>query len=259
MHKLIVVNIDCNGKRFTSVQAVFLDKDGTLANVANYLSQLGKTQAQLMENQLTGTYQLNLSALGFTSDGLLSASGMLAVGSRQEAIAASATAAEIAGYPWVKAMKLATATWTATDRQCSPKASYTPLLPGVPDFLQRLRRTRLKIIMVSADSQKNLEEFVDYYQLQPYFDKIQGVSDQYPSKTAPSFLQAACQAVGMGSDEGVVIGDAATDWQMAQTTRGFIGFLGGWQPQLSEDAIVTSSDRAVDYAFATAFDQITII
>ena len=154
-------------------------------------------------------------------------------------------------------MELAKASWIAADRQCSPKASYTPLLPGAQHFLQQLRQTKLKIVMVSADTQENLEEFVDYYQLAPYFDKIQGVSSQYPSKIASDFLQAACQAIDITPGEGIVIGDSATDWQMAQTTRGFIGFLGGWQPRPSKDSVVTDCDRTVDYAFATAFDQIS--
>lgn len=255
-----VVTIACHGTRFTDIHAVFLDKDGTLADVASYLSQLGHAQAELMECQWPGTYELTLKILGLSPLGL-SASGLLAVGSRQETIMASAAAAAIMGCPWVQAIELATATLTAADQQCAPKVTYTPLLPGALDFLKRLKQTPIKIIMVSADAQSNLEDFVQHYQLQAYFDKIQGVSTMHPLKTEPSFLPAICQAINISPRQGLVIGDAATDLRMAEITRGFIGFLGGWQPMLLREAILPKHglrQPTIAYEFVTDFSQITV-
>ena len=151
-----MATISCNGKCFQDIDAVFLDKDGTLADVANYLTRLGHLQAQLMEQALPGTHELTLKALGIKPQGL-TASGLLAVGSRQETIFGTAAAAAMAGYPWVQAVELATDTLATADRQCSPKAVHTPLLPGVLAFLKKLKQAKLKVIMVSADSQQNLE------------------------------------------------------------------------------------------------------
>ncbi|MEM9482689.1 MAG: HAD-IA family hydrolase [Cyanobacteria bacterium P01_F01_bin.116] len=225
------ISITCNAQRFTDIHGVFLDKDGTLADVATYLTQLGQMQAQLLEAQLSGTQNLTLKALGFTDQGI-TASGLLAVGSRRETIVGTAAAIAIIGCPWIKALELANAALTTADQRYSPKASFTPLLPGALDLLKRLKQAGLKIIMVSADSQQNLESFVDHYELQPYFDRLQGVNSQNPSKIDPSFLKAACQGLDISPDQGLVIGDAASDFRMAATTKGFIGFLGGWQPQL---------------------------
>ncbi len=255
-----MVNVVCNGKRFTDIDAVFLDKDGTLADVAAYLSQLGSTQATLMEQLLPGTYDLTLQALGISADSLNPA-GLLAVGSRQETILGTAAAAAMMGCPWVNAVDLATTTLAAAARQCSPKAAYTPLLPGVLGFLERLRQVNIKIIMVSADAQINLEQFVQYYALQPYFDHLQGVSSQHPIKTAPDFLSTACQAIDCLPAQGLVIGDAASDLRMAESTRGFIGYLGGWQPPLSPADILGSTDRtpSLECGFAQGFSQITLV
>ncbi|WP_161635043.1 HAD family hydrolase [Leptolyngbya sp. Heron Island J] len=256
-----MVTVLCNGKRFSNIEAIFLDKDGTLADVATYLKQLGTTQATLMEQLLPGSHELILKALGIHA-GDLSPSGLLAVGSRQETILGTAAAAAIAGCPWISAVDVATTTLATADQHCSPKAAYTPLLPGVKQFLQRLKQANLKVIMVSADAQENLEQFVQQHQLQPYFDHLQGVSQRHPTKTAPEFLTAACHAVGVTPRQGVVIGDAASDLRMAASARGFIGYLGGWQPRLSATDIIDSNSSnhqpSVDCEFVTEFSQIAL-
>lgn len=261
-----VVTVSCNGQLFTDIHAVFLDKDGTLANVSAYLSQLGHTQAELMERHLPKTYDLALRALGFRNGQLL-ASGLLAVGSRQETLIGIATAAAMVGCPWVEAMEFAKATLGAADQQYSPKATYTPLLPGVLEFLGRLKQANLKVAMVSADSQENLEKFVQHYNLAVYFDQLQGVSRQHPDKTSRDFLSAACQDLCCEPHQGLVIGDAASDLKMAQSSGGFIGYLGGWQPPLSKTDILGSADAAqewdhgnvsLSHGFATDFSQITL-
>ncbi|MEL6331033.1 MAG: HAD-IA family hydrolase [Cyanobacteria bacterium J06626_26] len=257
-----MVTVACNGKLFTNIQAIFLDKDGTLANVAAYLSQLGHTQAQLMEHQLPNTYDLTLRALGL-SHGALSASGLLAVGSRQETIMGIATVAAMVGHPWVQAIELARATLRTADQQYAPKAMYTPLLPGALEFLKRLRQAQLKVIMVSADSQDNLENFVRHHHLNTYFDKLQGVSRQNPSKLSADFLPNACQAIKLAPSQGLVIGDSASDLRMAQSACGFIGYLGGWHPTLSERDILGKdsadhSNQSLAHGFATDFSQISL-
>lgn len=255
-----MVTVSCDGQLFTNIHAIFLDKDGTLANVAAYLSQLGHTQAQLMERQLPDTYDLTLKALGL-GHGELSASGLLAVGSRQETIMGIATVATMVGHPWVQAMELARSTLHTADQQYAPKAMYTPLVPGALEFLKRLRQAQLKVIMVSADSQDNLENFVRYHHLSAYFDNVQGVSNQNPSKLSADFLPNACQATNLAPSQGLVIGDSASDLRMAQSASGFIGYLGGWHPTLSKKDILGEdsadhSDRALARGFVTDFSQI---
>lgn len=254
-----MATVFCNDKRFINVNAVFLDKDGTLADVANYLQQLGRTQAQLMEQALPGVHDAVLKTLGIYS-GRLTAAGLLAVGSRQETILGTAAAAAMLGQPWVEAVELAATTLATADQTCFPKAAYTPLLPGVLEFLKRLRQANLKIIMVSADSQDNLEQFVKYHQLHPYFDKLQGSGCRHPDKTAPEFLLAACQAVGLSPHQGVVIGDSASDLRMAKSASGFIGYLGGWQPTLTTTDILGSinSSPSVACRFVKDFSQIAL-
>ena len=257
------ISITCNAHIFTNIHGVFLDKDGTLANVATYLTQLGETQAQLLDAQLSGTRNLTLKALGFTEQGL-TASGLLAVGSRQETIVGTAAAVAMVGCPWGNALELAKASLTAADQCYLPKAAFTPLLPGALDFLKRLKQAGLKIIMVSADSQQNLESFVNHYGLQSYFDRLQGVSSQHPSKIDPSFLQAACQGLGISPDQGLVIGDAASDFRMAASTKGFIGFLGGWQPQLLATDLMAGHEHwqlaaLPSHTFVKDFSEIQLV
>ncbi|NEQ49091.1 MAG: HAD family hydrolase [Leptolyngbya sp. SIO3F4] len=259
----MVITVTCNGHSFTDIQGIFLDKDGTLANVAHYLNQLGHTHAQLLESQLPGTYNLTLKALGLTEHGV-NPSGLLAVGSRPDTIVGTAAAIAIKGCPWIKALTLSKKTLTTADQKYLPKEHFTPLLPGVLDFLQRLKQAKLKVIMVSADYQKNLESFVSYYELQAYFDKLQGVSSQHSDKTEPSFLQAACHNLGIEPHQGLVIGDAASDFRMAKSAKGFIGFLGGWSPPLCETDILSedtdkSSIALSHYTFAKDFSEIKLM
>lgn len=258
-----MATIVCDSKFFTDIKAIFLDKDGTLADVNQYLSSLGHHQAQLLDHRLPGTYGLALKTLGISAEGQLNPGGLMAVGSRQETILALG----IALKDWCRecsreqAMDLAAATLAAADERCRPKAPHTPLLPGALDFLQRLRRGGLAIGMVSADGQRHLEEFVAHYGLGPYFDHLQGVSLIHPSKVAPSFLKATCHAMDVAPQEGLVIGDAASDLQVASQTAGFIGFLGGWQPHLQPETIAAQAHLnglSVQAAFATAFGQIQV-
>ena len=252
--------ITCQGQHFTEIRGIFLDKDGTLANVASYLSRLGQLQAALMEQQLPGTRALTLKVLGFTDTGL-TASGLLAVGSRYETIVATAAVATAKGYPWGEALALATTTLSAADKRCEPKATFTPPVAGAVEFLKRLKQAGLKIIMVSADSQDNVESFVDCHGLHTYFDRLQGVSGQHPSKAHPSFFQAACRGVGLEPHQGLVIGDAASDWQMAAAAGGFIGFLKGWSPPVSPADILqggTQLGPLPQRAFVTNFRQIEV-
>ncbi|MBT9312388.1 HAD family hydrolase [Leptothoe kymatousa] len=255
-----MVTISCNGTVFPHIKAVFLDKDGTLANVSSYLTRLGHHQAQLMDKQRPGCLPLLLQVLGISENGLDPA-GLMAVGNRQETLIGAASAAAIGGCPWVEAMALASTTFAVADQRYSPKAAHTPLLPGALDLLQRLRQGNLKISMVSADAQVHLENFVEHHQLQKYFDHLQGVCPEYPDKVAPNFFQAACHGLGMEPHQVLVIGDAATDLQVATRAAGFIGYLGGWQPPLGPTKIASQQsldELSIASAFATDFWQIQL-
>lgn len=257
-----MVTVICNGTVFTGMNAVFLDKDGTLANVDRYLTRLGYRQAQLMDKEMPGTHDVILRALGISCRGLDPA-GLMAIGSRQETIFGIANAVlTIQDCAWQHAVDLAKLTLAEAARQCLPKARYTPLLPGALNFLQRSRRAGLKISMVSADAQPNLVSFIEQYQLQVYFDHLQGVSQHYPDKVDPGFLKAACHALKVEPNEVLVIGDAATDVKVARQCGGFIGFLGGWQPPLSAEAIAPQTlweSLPIPVAFASEFSQIQLI
>ncbi|MEM6251402.1 MAG: HAD family hydrolase [Cyanobacteria bacterium P01_D01_bin.156] len=256
-----MVIVACKDVIFQDIQAVFLDKDGTLADVSRYLLSLGKCQAQLMEALIPGTYPWVLQALGISSGGLDPA-GLMAVGSRQETINGVAKVLQEQLTENERIIDLVATTLAAAARQHLPKASYTPLLSGVIDFLRRLRQAGLKVSMVSADAQVHLVDFVEHYQLQNYFGHLQGVSRQYPSKVTPDFLQAVCQAIDVTPHQALMIGDAATDLHVATLTGGFIGYLGGWSPLLSPEQIASKQVLGalqIPSAFVTDFSQIRFL
>ena len=243
----------CDRRYFAPIDAVFFDKDGTLANVADYLTRLGQRQADCMETALPGTKAGVLKALGFDNSSL-SPQGLLAVGSRSETIEGIASAAAVEGYSYQTALAAAAAATAAADREISPKEAFTPLIPGAAELLARLKDARIKLALTSADSQENLQRFVTYYSLSSYFDHIQGTGADRPSKTAMGFLKTARQALRVAPERSMVIGDARSDYVMARNDRAAacVLVLGGWPvPQKIYSLPSEKADQALAPAVCT--------
>jgi phosphoglycolate phosphatase len=213
---------------FPSIEAILFDKDGTLAQVEAYLKQLGQRRSRIIDAQVPGVQDPLLMAFGLDEGGLNPA-GLLAVGTRLETeIAAAAYVAET-GRDWWEALEIVHGAFQEADLTLKPKAPATPLFEGLLPMLQSLSET-VKLGILSSDSTAHVQEFVDTYHLQNYFQFGQGTDTLEIRKPNPQLLWQACQQLQVPPDAMLYVGDAEVDGKMAIAAgiAGCIGVTWGW-------------------------------
>lgn len=233
-----MATIRCQDHIFEGIQAVIFDKDGTLANVEDYLIALGQMRSHLISHQIPGIERSLLSALGL-NQGELDPTGLLAVGSRYDNEVALAAYVTATGRGWIAALELVRLACRTAEIALSPKASQTPLLPGANLLLTKLKQAGVKIGIVSSDSHTEVAAFIAQHQLSDV-DWYRGSSAETPPKTYPGSLQTACQRLAVSPSATLVIGDSAADLTLArQGAAGFLAMLGGWRQPLSINTVLT--------------------
>lgn len=222
-----MATIQCGAVTFENIQAVMFDKDGTLADVQDYLRHLGQKRARLIDAQIPGVQDPLLMAFGFEGD-RLNPHGLLAVGTRRDnEIAAAAYVAET-GRDWIAALSLVRSAFEEADKVLKRKADSTPLFEGVVSTLQQLSQAGVTIGILSSDTTANVQDFVDCYQLGDFIQLAQGAVDQF-SKPDPAVLQQASQMLGIALSTILVVGDSAADIEMAKAAKaaGSVGVTWG--------------------------------
>ncbi|MBW4515977.1 MAG: HAD family hydrolase [Timaviella obliquedivisa GSE-PSE-MK23-08B] len=234
-----MVTIRCQGRAFHSIQAVLFDKDGTLANSESFLRSLAHKRSRLIDAQFPGVQEPLLMAFGVDGD-RLNPAGLMAIGTRQEnEIAAAAYVAET-GRDWIESLETVRSAFAEADQYMKRKADHTPLVSGVLPLLQTMTTAGLRLGILSSDSTNNVKDFVEKYQLAPYFQLQMGTHGML-SKPDPQLLQQACYGLGIAPSRTLVLGDSQADMQLARSgAAGCIGVTGGWSSafHLSADAVI---------------------
>jgi phosphoglycolate phosphatase len=196
------------GDRIFSATAIVFDKDGTLADSQQFLRQLGLQRAK----QIPELEELLLRSLGCTAE-TIDPAGLLAVGTRQENEIAIATLIAQTGVSWMRARAIATQVCQTADQQLPRKADLTPPFAGMVELLRSL--SGFKLAILSSDSSANVQDFVDRYQLQPFFSVQIGAQLEL-AKPDPRLLYLACQSLGVSPQQTIVIGDSQADLDLAR-------------------------------------------
>ncbi len=232
-----MANIRCRQSLFQAIDAVLFDKDGTLADSVPFLTMLGQKRAQLIEAQVPGMSETVLGVFGLDHRGL-DVAGLLAVGTRYENEIAVAAHMVTQGFSWMEALAIAQTAFRNADAATPSKAAYTPLFEGIRELLNTLQNQGILLGLLSADSSKNVDEFVQAYDLTPYFRCAMGI-DELPGKPDPSWIRRASEKLGVAGDRLLVIGDSLLDIQLAHNgqTAGCIAVTwGGADSQQLQEA-----------------------
>lgn len=200
--------IICNGVEFENIEAVIVDKDGTLANSHQYLWHLGVKRAELIDAIVPGLKSKVLAAFGCNPQGIDPA-GLMAVGTREENI--NAIAALIENPETVQSI------FENADQQLPRKATLTPLYPGIVELLHSLKSLKLGIL--SSDIEPNIRDFVEEYQLSNYFHGIVGAQSGI-SKPNPKLLFLMCEKLNVEPEKALVIGDTIADTKLTPRSIG---------------------------------------
>jgi phosphoglycolate phosphatase len=234
--------IDCANHKFTDIQAIIFDKDGTLEDSGDYLRNLAQKRARLVDAQIPGVGEPLLMAFG-VQDGRLNLAGLQAVGSRYEnEIAAAAYIAET-GRGWSEAMQIVHQAFTEVDRvmESTPAAMF----PGCREAIASYARAGFKLGILSAATTSQVVKFAEYHQLQADFQSLLG-SDREFAKPDPRLFHLACQQLGVNPDRTLMVGDGSWDMSMARKggAAGCIGISWGRAGQALAGADLTISDLA---------------
>lgn len=231
-----MATVQCCGHTFENISAVLFDKDGTLANVEDYLCDLGYERIRQIEQVVPGVGENIAIALGLSAR-KVNPTGIMAVASRRETEIAAAAYVAATGRGWIESLKIVT---EAFGRANLPQIERTPLISGGRSLIKQLKATGIKIGIVSADAHLAVGKFIEYYDLAPDIDWYCGASIAMPAKTAPDFLKYACTALRSRPERTLLIGDSAADLAIArQGAAGFLGMVGGWSspPSLPDGEI----------------------
>lgn len=206
----------CNGVRFGAIDAVIFDKDGTLADSHQYLRHLGQKRADCINAIVPNLKDAILTLFGFEQD-RLDPAGFLARSTREEDEIAIASLITQTGYDSIKARAIVKSAFQSVDRQLPRKAALTPLFPGVLDLVRSLNLVKLGIL--SSDTQTNLQDFADHYQLSSYFQGIVGAQVGI-SKPNPELLSLICKVLKVDPQSTLMIGDTIADTQLTKCSIG---------------------------------------
>ena len=90
-------------------------------------------------------------------------------------------------------------------------ARTTEMFPGIPETLKALKDLKLKIALCTISGEKATSCILDRFHLEPFFDAVftrESVSDVKPH---PAHLEAVLEALKVGSQEALLVGDSVKD------------------------------------------------
>ncbi|WP_017305323.1 HAD family hydrolase [Spirulina subsalsa] len=222
------MKIRCQTVTFEGIEAIILDKDGTLENSLDFLRLLAQRRSRFVDAQIPGTGEPLLMAFGVQGE-TIDPRGLMAVGSREEnRIAAAAYIAET-GRSWSEALAIAQQAFQEADQSLPRRAEVSPLFAGTREILSQWAATGIKLGILSADSSAGVQSFIERHQLGEWIQLGMGVDPPQPSKPDPRLFQQVCEGLGVTPQQALMVGDSHLDIQMAKAAGagGVIGICWG--------------------------------
>ncbi|MEH2434239.1 MAG: HAD family hydrolase [Nostoc sp.] len=210
-----MATIKCRNIAFDNIQAILFDKNGTLEDSETYLRSLAQRAARLIDAQVPGIGEPLLMAFGINGN-ILDPAGLISVASRRETEVAAAAYIAETGKGWFESLKIARQALDEAEKYIEKTPS--PLFVGSLDLLKYLRKSGLKLGILSAATSDEVHNFVENHQLNDYIELEMGV-DEGPSKPDPVLFLQACQALGVQPGVTLMVGDSVGDMQMARDAK----------------------------------------
>ena len=145
---------------------------------------------------------------------MLDPGGTLAVASRQDNIASTATVFCLLGCSWPQALSLAHTCFDAVDQDGLIDTTPSPLINGAGQLLQDLHQQGVTAAVISNDTHSGIKDFLAHHQLGAGVAGIWS-ADDHPRKPDPQAVLELCEGLGLPPQRCALVGDAETDLQMA--------------------------------------------
>jgi phosphoglycolate phosphatase len=235
-----MVQVKIYDRTYHPIKALIFDKDGTLAQSERYLEQLAKKRLgavlsglkrykpEIQQIQIENLERQLLVSWGVVS-GQVNPAGLLAVGSKRQETIVTAGYLTPLGLGWIEALQWVEDAFASVSSSPIEKARLTPPIQNLEAQLIRLRRSGLKLALLSADTDDNVQAFAEVWHLESCFDLIMGEQTGLP-KPNPALLHRVCDRLQVLPIETLVLGDSAADIQLAKLggAAGAIDFPAGW-------------------------------
>ncbi len=210
-----MVTIKCRDVKFSNIQAILFDKNGTLEDSEVFLRSLAQKGARIIDAQVPGIGEPLLMAFGVNGD-VLDPAGLVSVASRRETEVAAAAYIAETGRGWFESLKIARQALADAEKYVGKTPS--PLFVGSLETLKNLSEAGLKLGILSAATTAEVQKFIETHQLSNYIQLEMGV-DEGPSKPDPVLFLQACAKLGVEPSATLMVGDSAGDMQMAHNAK----------------------------------------
>ncbi|MEK3733751.1 HAD family hydrolase [Paenibacillus sp. FSL M8-0334] len=203
------------------VEAVFLDKDGTLID---FMHTWGYWAEQALRQ-----YAIQLAEQGYEAAANMPARiGMLAHGADvdRNGPLAMGTVAQLEtiltfssyelGMPWFEAIKVSRSCLAYADKAVELERRVR-LLPGAGRFLEEAARLRIPMFIVTADETDTAVKQMQWLGMAHYFTDIIGTDQVVRGKPYPDMLELAAGRHQVDLTRAVMIGDTSSDMSMAHS------------------------------------------
>jgi phosphoglycolate phosphatase len=97
--------------------------------------------------------------------------------------------------------------------------AYIKILPGVKEFLEKIKSRKIKTAVVTTDGIKNTREIVKFLEIDKYFDLLLGKEATLLPKTSGEPARIALKQLDIEPDKTIAIGDTAMDMTMAKESH----------------------------------------
>ena len=196
------------GQAIGKVNGILFDKDGTLINSEERLLELSRSRVSesinLFKNQgypssdISKLRSLLTKSYGLMRNGI-DPNGSIAIASKKDNLITTATVFCLLGKTWPNALKDANNVFETSfikSIHLKKKDKKEALLDGLINFLEKAKKKKLKLAIISNDNKDGIKQFLKNTQTEDYFPFIWS-SEDYPTKPNPESISKLCKLMNI--------------------------------------------------------------
>ncbi len=123
------------------------------------------------------------------------------------------------GKPAETAKKIRTEVWSLAEKHELEAAQKTSLLPGAIEALKALKKMGFKMALCTINGKKSTERILTRFKLTEFFNATISRDDVGQVKPNPEHCMAAVNALGVGVNKTLVVGDSINDVLVAREIK----------------------------------------